>query len=141
MAGIDTLITLRQRELDALRREVSKKEDEKELLLSISAKLHQELMHEREAAGQDVSLLAYMARFEESVRSRQLDIAKAVVVIDAELARLQEQVQEKFGELKKFEIVKENRHKEAKAKADAQEQAAMDEIGIQKFSRKEKDES
>lgn len=135
--GIETLIKLHQKELDALRRELVRKEEEKEQLLQLAARLHQELLTERELAAENPLMSGYMAEFEKRMQKRQLGIAQEVMRVDAELADLSSSIAERFGELKKYEITRDNRIAEAKAAADNREQMMLDEVGLQQFARRD----
>lgn len=140
MAGIDTLIKLHRRELDALRRDLVRKEEEREQLIQLAARLHEELMRERELAVEDpITSAQYLAGFEKRIQKRQLDIAKEVIRIDGELLQLSAAIAERFGELKKYEITRENRLAREKAEEDSRDQKMMDELGLQQFTRRNED--
>lgn len=137
MKGIHTLITLHQRELDGLRRQHVQLEEQKEKLIQLAAKLHNELMKERELAVKDPTMAAYMGDFEKRIKNRQMEIAKEVIQLDQRIAQLLAAITESFGELKKYEITRDNALEREKAKVDQQEQEMLDEVGIQQFSRKD----
>jgi flagellar export protein FliJ len=137
MKGINTLIKLHQRELDALRRQLVQLEEQKEQLIQLAGKLHRELMNERELAVKDPTMAAYMGDFEKRIKNRQLEIAKEVIQIDQRSSQLAAAIAESFGELKKYEITRDNEHEREQAKANQREQEMLDEIGMQQFSRKD----
>lgn len=137
MKGIDTLIKMHQRELDTLRREMVKLEEQKQQLIDMATKLQNELMAERQLAAEQPTMAAYMGDFEKRVQKRQVEIAKEVIDLNSRMAHLSGAIAESFGELKKYEITRDNEQAREKARADAREQETLDEVGIQQFARKD----
>ena len=137
MQGIHTLIKLHQRELDNLRRELVKQEEQRASLIELAAKLHEELMRERELAINDPFSAAYMGDYEKRMKKRQFNIAKEVIQIDQQIAKLAASIAESFGELKKYEITRDNQAERERAAEDRREQATLDEVSIQQFSRRD----
>lgn len=137
--GIETLIKLHKRELDTLRRELVRKEEQKESLIQLATKLHHELMRERELAAEQPTMAAYMGDYEKRIAKRQLAIAQDVIQVDGDIMQLSAAIAERFGELKKYEITRDNRIERERAAEATREQIMMDELGAQQFSRK-KDE-
>ncbi|MCH2546616.1 MAG: hypothetical protein MK052_03255 [Alphaproteobacteria bacterium] len=139
MKGLDTLIKVHQRKLDELRRQMVQLEEQREQLIATAGKLHNELMQERELAAQNPSMAAYMGDFEKRVQARQLEIAKEVVQLDIRLQQLSGAIAESFGEMKKYEITRDNEKERARIIADRKEQSMLDEVGLQQFMRKDSD--
>lgn len=137
MKGLETLIKLQKRDLDRLRKEQVQLEEKREQLLALAAKLHGELMEERRLAIENPLMAGYMGDYEKRVKNRQLEIAKETIGIDQRLAQLAMAISEAFGELKKYEITRDNRREQAKSAADRREQGQMDELGLQQFVRKD----
>jgi flagellar protein FliJ len=136
MKGIDTLIKMHQRDLDGLRRRQVQLQDQREGLIQLATRLHEELMEERRLASENPATAAYMGDFEKKMKKRQIDIAKEVVQLDQQLAQLAAAIAESFGELKKYEITRDAEAERERARLDQQEQKALDEMGIQQFSRR-----
>lgn len=137
MKGLETLIKLQKRELDRLRKEQVQLEEKREQLVMLAAKLHNEVMEERRLAAENPVMAGYMGDYEKRMQKRQLDIAKETIGLDQRLAQLAMAIAEAFGELKKYEITRDNRRAQAKAAAERREQGMMDEVGLQKFVRKD----
>lgn len=137
MKGLETLIKLQRRELDRLRKEQVQLEEKREQLLALAAKLHGELMEERRLAAENPLMAGYMGDYEKRVKNRQLEIAKETIGLDQRLAQLAMAISEAFGELKKYEITRDNRKAQAKATIERREQGQMDEVGLQQFVRKD----
>ena len=136
MKGINTLIKMHQRNLDALRREQSELQTQREKWLQLSARLHEELQKERRLAVEKPEMGAYMAGYVKKVQKRQVEITQEVINIDVQLAKLADQITESFGELKKYEITREEDIKRRAHQQLKKEELDMDEIGMQRFSRK-----
>lgn len=138
MQGIGTLIKMHQRELDTLRRQLVDQEAQKEQLIQVATKLHRELLQERElAAGNPIGMAQYMAGYEKRMQQRQVEIAQEVIAIEQKIGELSAAIAERFSELKKYEITRDNQIAREKAAEAGREQAAMDEVGLQQFSRRE----
>lgn len=137
MQGIHTLIKLHQRELDGLRRQMVQKEEQRQQLIDLATTLHQELMNERMLAAENPTMAAYMGDYEKKVQKRQLGIAQEVIQIDQQISQLSAAIAESFGELKKYEITRDNQIARDKATADSREQAMLDEVGLQQFARRD----
>lgn len=137
MKGMETLIKLQRRELDRLRKEQVQLEEKREQLLALAAKLHHEVMEERRLAAENPTMAGYMGDYEKRMQRRQLDIAKETIGLDQRLAQLAMAITEAFGELKKYEITRDNRREQAKAAEDRREQGQLDEVGLQRFVRKD----
>lgn len=137
MKGIHTLIKMHQRQLDELRRRLVQLEEQKQQLIELATKLHHELMEERQLAAESPMMSSYMGDFEKRVAKRQLGIAQEVVKLDVEMQQLSAAIAESFGELKKYEITRDNDMAREQAKADLREQNMLDEVAIQQFTRKD----
>lgn len=135
--GIDTLIKLNQRNLDELRKQMVQLEDQKEALIGVAHRLQQELQQESDIVAKQPGMLKELMEFAARVKKRQQDIAMEVANIQMKMNSLSVQISDCFGELKKFEITKENRLKAEDAKMKRQESQMMDDVAIGQFSRKQ----
>ncbi len=136
MKGLATLIKLHKRTLDDLRRRMSSLENQKSQLQLASANLQKELEHEMQLAKKQVEMSGFFGDFAKRMQKRQDDIAQEIRSLDQQMKKLNEEITEAYGELKKFEIAQEN----AKHRADEEEQRKetilMDEIAGQQHRRK-----
>lgn len=139
MKGINTLIKMHQRKLDELRREQVRLQEQREQLIQLTVKLQNELMEERALAAENPTMAAYMGDFEKRMKKRQLDVTKEVIQIDAQIAQYTAAIAESFGELKKYEITRDNEEARTRAKTDRREQDMLDEVGLQQFGRRDDD--
>lgn len=138
MKSLNTLIKIKQRELDALRRQLVEQEQALDILIKESKRLAEELERERDMAAQMPEMSIFYGKFAEGIEEKQEEIRKKSREINRVIRQIQEQITAAFTELKRFEITKENRLAAEEEEKNKQEQARLDEIGIQQFIRKEK---
>lgn len=139
MKGLDTLIKLTKRNLDALRRQLVNLENQKEQLIQLSVKLENDLRREREIAATTMHMGKYLDDFAKKTKARQVEIAKEVIKLDGEIFQVTAAITEAFGELKKYEIAKENEKARQAEKQKRVETAMLDEMGLQQFVRRGND--
>lgn len=133
MKELKTLIRLRKRELDALRRQVVQLENKRDQQVKIIENLNDELLHELETADDLAEMRGFFGDFSEAIRNKQKKVAVLVVQYEQQIQERQIEVANHFAELKKYEIAY-DRYLIAEAKKKAKkEQDELDEIGIRKF--------
>lgn len=136
MKGLDTLIRLHQRELDRLRRELVQLETQKDKLITLAQKVQQEWIREQELAMDKPEMAAYMAGYTERVRKRQLEIAKEVAMTEVRITACRASIAESFGELKKYEVARDNERQRIAETQKRKEQQGFDELSLQRFTRR-----
>ena len=141
MKGLNTLIKLHKRKLDELRRKMVLLEKQKDDLERASRKLQQELEDEMKLASAQADMSQFFAGFSKRIQNRQAEIAKEVRMIDRQIAKLNDDIAAEFGELKKFEIAKQNAEKRAADAQTRRDTLALDEIASQQHRRKQQTES
>ena len=127
MKRLDSLIRVRQWQLDESRRHVAELEDAIERTRQRIRNLDTEIANEgrvADQAGPGSGFASYAA----GVRDRRAKLAATVDTLGAELAQAQEQVAEAFQELKKFELVQEARRQRERDVSARREQFALDEM-------------
>src|SRR5689334_20182006 len=113
MKGLSTLIKLHKRTLDELRRRMASLENQKVQLLQASANLHKELELEIHQAKKQAELSGFFGGFAKRIQKRQEEIAGEVRSLDQQMAKLNNEIAEAYGEVKKFEIAQENTKRRA----------------------------
>lgn len=136
MKGMKTLIKLQQRDLDALRRQQTQLQEQREQLTDLLTRLENELNEERKLAASRPEMTRYMEDYTQRVKKRQIGIVQEILQVDAKLGQLAEAIATSFGELKKYEITKDNHDQRVKAAEDQKEQIQLDDVGLQQFIRK-----
>ncbi len=136
MKGLATLIRLRQRALDALRRQLADLERELEALMAEDKRLAEELEREQKMATEFPEMSIFYGSFAKGIEEKQEVICIKSREVNQKIRETREQVTEAFIELKRFEITRDNIATAAQEVQDKHEQQALDEIAIQKFRRK-----
>lgn len=136
MKGLLTLIKLHRRQLDQLRRQIAEKETQKLQLHELLERMARELEAERELASQNAEMSQFYGGYAKRMLERQDVVVKEIQRLDKEIRELSLQITEKFSELKKYEIARDNRLKRQKEEADRKERIMFDDIAIQQHSRK-----
>jgi flagellar export protein FliJ len=140
MKGLPTLIRLRQRALDTLRRQLAELERQLEELMAEDRRLAEELERERAMAAEFPEMSSFYGNFAKGVEKKQLEIRLKAREVNQSIRKTRNEITEAFGELKRFEITRDNIAASEQEVKDKQEQQSLDEIAIQKFSRKNKED-
>ena len=139
MKGLPTLIKLRQRELDTLRRNVAKLEEELEKLVKEEKRLQAELRHEKQLASEQPEMAQFFGDFAQGNEQKQDQLRELQKAVNKEIESMREKVAEAFGELKRLEITQEKLLAELEEEQKHREQQELDEIGLQQHRRQEKE--
>ncbi len=139
MADLNGLIKLRRHGIDERQKALGVLLRQAETLELKKQELRDTLEQERKIAEESATkdYAAYFGAYADGVQ-------KTIGRIDADLKKIevriqiaQDDIRNAFAELKKIEIVQQEREKEDKKKQDAKESAELDEIAIDGFIRRE----
>ena len=130
MKSLNTLIKINSRELDELRLQLAKFEEERIRLISENKKLEEDLAREHQLSSEDPALGIMFANYRIMVRGKQEGILRSLHKLDNSIEILKEDIAAKFSEVKKFEIILANKITEEKKQAQARETRQLDEIAI-----------
>lgn len=137
MKSIKTLIRIKQREMDALKRQQGILENQREEIHSIMVGLANQLMDELKTAQALPEMAHFFGDYSAAIKKRQDLMHTHLRRVEVELDKLTAQLRERFGEMKTFELALANwqkRKDDAAARKAGQE---MDEIGIRGFVRRD----
>lgn len=137
MKSMTTLLRVKQREIDALKRQQGILEKQREDLQKTVDMLLQRLREEMKAAEKLPELSHFFGDFSTHIKKRQDQVHAHMRKIDAELDKIVEQIRERFSEMKKYELALAAHNKREAEKVRKREQAAMDEMGIRGYIRKD----
>lgn len=137
MKSIQTLLRVKQRELDVLKRQQAVLENQKADVIARIERLAQQLLHEMQTAEAMPEMAHFFGDFSASNKARRKQMQAQVAKIDVELERVAVQILERFSELKKFELALANWEKRKKDEAARRSQQYMDEIAIRGYIRKD----
>lgn len=137
---LTTLIRFRKRQLDELRRRLTALESQKEQLIRRLETIRRELLREQEMASRQPEMSGFYGNYAERIRNRELEIAQEIGKLDRQMNQLSEQIRDSFGELKKFEILRERKLKEQREQEDRRETAQLDDIASVRDARRKREE-
>lgn len=137
MKSMVTLLRVKQREMDALKRQQGVLEGQREEVNMILRGLDTQLASEKKAAEAMPEMAHFFGDYSVAIKKQQLMMHTHLRQVEHELNKLSVQLREGFSEMKKFELALLNWNKRKDAKAAALAQQEMDEIGIRGYIRKD----
>lgn len=136
MKSIQTLLRVKQREMDALKRQQGVLESQREEINAIINGLANQLASELEAAQNMPEMAHFFGDFSATIKQRQEMMHGHLRRLEVELVKLNDQIRERFSEIKKYELVLANWKKRRDKAQQQREQQAMDEVGIRGYVRR-----
>ncbi|WP_298726456.1 flagellar FliJ family protein [uncultured Ferrovibrio sp.] len=137
MRGVGGLIRLWKWRLDERRRIVVDLEVLRAGIERQIERLDQELEHERKVASQHYEAGYGFAAYRRANRERRANLEMSREEVIDRIRAAQEDVNDAFRELKKYELVLENWEKRERQKQERREQAELDEAGLASFRRRQ----
>jgi len=134
--SLSTLIRIKQREMDALKRQQGILENQREEVVKIIDGLANQLVSELKAAQEMPDMAHFFGNYSASIKQRQEMMHGHLRRVEAELDKLSLQLRERFSEMKKFDLALLNWQKRRDDAAKRREQQEMDEIGIRGYIRR-----
>ncbi len=142
MPNLLSLIKLRRHNVDEKQKVLADLYRQIEILEMYKANLLERLKVEREVLDKSemLEMYAYFGRFSQNIMNtiEKVDQDKGKLEMRIQIA--QDDVREAFANMKRIEIVQQEREKAEKKKQADKESIEMDEIGIEGFRRKEDDD-
>ncbi len=135
MKSIVTILRVKQREIDALKRQQQVLESQRDNLLKTIDALAKSLEKEFKAAENVPGMAQFYGNFSVQIKSRQEAVRQQVLRVEVELDKLTQLIREAFSEMKKFELALDAHNKRIAAAAKRRENAEMDEIAIRGYVR------
>lgn len=132
-----TLIKINKSELDEKRKELAVFLDKKQKLVDDIKALEESIKYEAEnlmKLHEDFRPMFLV--FLEATRLKEAIILEDIDKLNPEIERISDEIRDIFSEMKKFEIVKENREAEIEADEARKAQLEIDEIAIMNYTRK-----
>lgn len=137
MKSIVTLLRVKQREMDALKRQQGLLEAQREEVHKIIEGLSNQLASELKAAQTMPEMAHFFGDFSTAIKKRQEQMHVHLRKIEVELDKLTAQLRERFSEMKKYEIALANWKKRKADAAAKREQQEMDDIAIRGYIRRD----
>jgi flagellar FliJ protein len=130
MKSIKTLIKLSKQQLDEKRRELAELEKQKEQLLEYSRLMADELRIEQEFAASTPEMSMTFDSYQKKIAEKQANITYAVGEIDKQTAVIADEISLLFSDMKKYEIVLQQKTLEEENERKAKETKMLDEIAL-----------
>ncbi len=139
MANLDSIIRLHKHELDEQQKQLAE-------LNSLATKIEQDIQNlekqkEKEiiAIQGDVLLTAALPSYLEKCKKQKDDLLLSLEFVEEKIDEMRNSIQEKFTELKKFELIDTKRKSEKEKALLKKENEELDEIALDNYRRNEKD--
>ena len=132
MKHYHTLIKLKKREVDGLRKQLGNLNNQRAILEQLKQHLIDELEHEITMAQSLVDLSGFFGDFSDSIKIREEKVDKEILSIDKQITLLTDKMMFAFGEQKKFELAQEAKEQREQEKRDKAEQDMFDELAGQR---------
>ena len=136
MKAVHGLIRLYRWQLDEKRRNLGDLERMKEDFERQVARLDTEILAEQKAANDEEARFAYGAYAQMAVQRRAI-ILQSIADLTVQILAAREDVAQAFQEIKKYEILQEQRDRRTREWTSRKEQSAQDEMAIQGFRRRQ----
>lgn len=136
MKSLVTLIRVKQRELDALRRQQEVLLKQREDLHTILDGLANQLVRELKTAEKMPEMAHFFGDFAATIKKRQELMHVHLRKVEHELDKLAERLREAFSEMKKYELALAAYEKRRAEELRQRETRAMDEIAVQGYARR-----
>ncbi len=133
---LHTLIRLNKWQVDEKRRALGELLQQLYVLENALKALGEELKREQQAAAQSPDEAGFLyGYYADAVIQRREILEEAIRQQEVKVEEAQEELREAMGELKKYELVQEERDREAAKEEERKEQAVLDEIGLRKHGK------
>lgn len=139
MKSMQTLMRVKQREIDMIKTEQAKLEEQREVLLTRIRVLEIELENELKAATDMPDMSHVFGQFSKHIRKQQEQLDMQARQLEQKINQLSEIIRVAFSEFKKYEIAYENWKKQEAQKAAARETKSLDEMAIMAHARRHAD--
>lgn len=137
MKSLPILMRVKQRELDALKRQQATLEKRRDDLLNAVDQLTDQLVQELKAAEGLPDMAHFFGGFSASIKKRQETMHAQIRKLEGEIDKLAQLIMVAFSELKKLDLAYAAWKKREAEKLRLREQQEMDEIGIRGYVRKD----
>jgi flagellar FliJ protein len=137
MKSIQTLIKLNKQKLDEKRRELAELSTQKDQLLEYSRLMHEELRIEMEFAAREPEMSMTFSGYKKMILGRQENITVAVRDLDKRSAILTDEISDIYSEVKKYEIVLQQKIAAEEKERKSKEEKNLNEIALNNFLKSE----
>ena len=132
MKHLHTLIKLKKREVDVLRKQLGHLTEQREFLEQLHEMLENDLTTEVRLSETLTQMSGFFGQFSDAIKKKQALINEQIRNIDRQMDIISEQMRVVFSEQKTYEIVLERKKAEAIRLEEKREQEFMDELSSRK---------
>lgn len=136
MKSIKTLIKISKQKLDEKRRELFELETQKEQMLEYSKLMAEELVVEREFAAREPWASITFDSYKKKIFEKQTNIAMVIKDLERQAVIITDEIRELFGEVKKYEIILEQKILAEENERKSREDKVLDEVGLVGYLKK-----
>ena len=136
MKSVITLLRVKQREMDALKRQQAVIENQRQDVITRIDKLSAQLAHELKSAEAMPEMAHFFGDFSVTIKTRQEQLRKQLFRLDLERDKIAVQIFDRFSEMKKYDLALANWNKQRDQLANRRAQQYMDEIAIRGYIRR-----
>lgn len=133
MKSIETLIKVSKQELDTKRKELKEIEEQKQQLLKWQKEMDDELKREEKFAAENPHVSMTFDSYRQMVNKRQQNMQIALHDIANQIEAVTTQISQLFGEVKKYEIVQQQKLTQLLKEQKKKEAKALDEIALNNY--------
>lgn len=123
-----SLIKLKKREVDGLRKQMGRLAEQRAILEKLMENLKEELTEEVQTAGDIVDMGVFFGDYSESIKLKQEKVEEQTQSIDTQMDAISDKMMIAFGEQKKFELALQAKLAELAEKQKKKEQDYLDEL-------------
>ena len=137
MKSIVTLLRVKQREMDVLKRQQAVIENQRQDVITRIDRLSEQLMQEFNTAASLPEMSHFFGDFSITIKKRQEQMRKQLLKLDLERDKLAVQIFDRFSEIKKYELALEQWKKRRDEAIARRSQQYMDEVAIRGYIRRD----
>ncbi len=127
MKHFKTLIKLKQREVDALRKQMGALQEKRLLLDQLMAALANDLENEVKLAGSLVEMGVFFGDYSEGIKEKQGMVQQKIDKLDQQMTVISDKMMDVYGEQKKYETVHQRKLAELAYQDEQRQQQFLDE--------------
>jgi flagellar FliJ protein len=133
MKSIETLIKVSKQDLDEKRRELVELEGQKQKLEGWASSMASDLKREQEFAAANPEMSMTFDAYRKKINDHQRNIRIAMIDLNAQIGIMADKIAILFGEVKKYEILHQQKLLVIVKEQKAKESKALDEIAINNY--------
>jgi flagellar export protein FliJ len=136
MTALESLIRLHRWQVDERRRQLAELEALGDKLRDEQQRLEAEQRSEQAAAASSTEAAYTYGNYAGALAERRRILAQSFAEVEQQIVKAREVVAEAFQEMKRYEITAANRQRQQRAKIARRQQAALDDVALDTYRRR-----